>query len=285
MVLYSLIPHGGKRTINQYQRIVQFNILPRLRTQTITNTGNTATIQFFNNSTAGNAIITNNAGATLQVRDSATLGNATLINNGTLDATSVAVSTWGAGSISGSGTVELGSTRLVLGQQQSEHNFHRNDGGAGGSLTKVGNGTLNVVRIQQLYRRNSANGGTLNLLSSLSSDVTVGVAGNLSEQGALGILSTVETVTPGASGSAPSPRPAFRPGRLKYWLQRDVPWVMKITGNANLTAERSNITAINIAVGRYSVLNAGSLTGTSHFEAARPSELCACLQPLPMRSS
>jgi len=128
------------------------------------------------------------------------LGNATVISNGTINETNLGVIAWTAGSISGSGNVQLGRSNLTVGSNNLSTTITGIISGAGGSLTKVGNGTLTLAGSNSYTGATTVNAGTLNLRGSLSGDVTVAAAGNLSGTGALRNLINSGTVTPGASG-------------------------------------------------------------------------------------
>jgi len=213
--------------------------------------------------TAGDATITNNAGATLQLHDASTLGNATVINQGSVDATQLTISTWSAGSISGSGNFQLGTTTLTVGSNDLSTTVTGNISGAGGSLTKVGNGTLTLAGSNTYTGATTVNAGTLNLLSALPGNVIVGAAGNLSGTGTLGGLVNQATVTPGVNDSGTLTASVYSgTGTLNASFNGASHGALKITGNANLTGGTLNLTGPNFGVGRYSVLNAGSLTGT-----------------------
>ncbi|RTI36956.1 autotransporter, partial [Thermus scotoductus] len=130
----------------------------------ITNNGG---LNFNNTSTAGNATITNNGG--LNFNNSSTAGNATITNNGnpnfnnTSTAGNAAVansavavtdfsSSFGpnghgklsAGSIAGGGTFNLGANELTVGSNNLSTVVSGVISGSGGSLVKIGTGTLTL---------------------------------------------------------------------------------------------------------------------------------------------
>jgi autotransporter-associated beta strand protein/T5SS/PEP-CTERM-associated repeat protein len=120
---------------------------------TIINSGSGSLISFSDTSTAGNATITTNGGALTQFAANSNGGNARFITNagGTVDFSG----TTGpgnngritAGSIEGAGTYSIGSNELTVGSNDLSTALSGSiqDGGAGGSLVKVGSGTLTLT--------------------------------------------------------------------------------------------------------------------------------------------
>ena len=137
-------------------------------------------LQFFNASTAGSAGITNNQ--TLQFHQTATAGNAAITNtiSGTTDFS------WstgpnndhklGAGSLNGGGTFSLGQNELTVGGNNLSTNVTGviADGGAGGSLVKVGTGTLTLSGSNTYTGGTTVSGGTLQLGDGGTSGSIVG---------------------------------------------------------------------------------------------------------------
>jgi autotransporter-associated beta strand protein len=142
---------------------------------------NNSTLRFFEASTAGNAIITNNSGATTFFLDNSTGGNARLIANanGTVDfsqtlgpAGDKKVS---AGSIEGAGTYFLGANQLTVGSNNLNTTVSGvisdcgpsgtdciNAGATGGSLVKVGTGTLTLTGANTYTGGTTVAGGLIN---------------------------------------------------------------------------------------------------------------------------
>jgi autotransporter-associated beta strand protein len=147
-------------------------------------------IQFFSTSTAGNASITNNNGAaTTDFSDSSgPLGNNKL----------------SAGSIAGGGSFFLGQNELTVGSNNLSTTVSGvisdcgsgsdcvNSGAAGGSLVKVGTGTLTLSGINTYTGATTVNGGTLQVDGSIASSptVTVNSGGTLSGIGTVGGIQT-----------------------------------------------------------------------------------------------
>jgi autotransporter-associated beta strand protein/T5SS/PEP-CTERM-associated repeat protein len=110
-------------------------------------------LSFTDASTAGSAIITTNNGALTQFTSNSNGGNARFITNagGTVNfsGTSGPLSNGRitAGSIEGAGTYSIGSNELTVGSNDLSTTLSGSiqDGGAGGSLVKEGNGTLTLT--------------------------------------------------------------------------------------------------------------------------------------------
>ena len=165
----------------------------------ITNNGNT---NFFQGSSAGNATITTNAGGVTSFFGSSTGGNATFITNagGIVDisglgtfpdsgAPPVSVPGMTAGSIEGAGSYFLGSQTLTVGSNNLSTTVSGtiSDGGAsggtGGSLVKVGTGTLTLSGANTYTGLTTIFEGAINLTGSLLSPVNVEASGTLGSTG------------------------------------------------------------------------------------------------------
>ena len=201
----------------------------------ITNNGNT---NFFQGSSAGNATITTNAGGVTSFFGESTGGNATLITNasgivdisglGTFpDGGSVAnVPGMTAGSIAGAGTYDLGSKQLTVGSNNSSTIVSGTikDGGAaggvGGSLVKVGTGTLTIDGAGTYTGGTTVSGGALvvgdfaNPTAALSGGgaISVGSGATLGGYGSVtGDVTNSGVIAPGsaAPGLSGSPMGTF----------------------------------------------------------------------------
>jgi autotransporter-associated beta strand protein len=166
--------------------------------------GNQANIFFRNASTAGNAtIITTNGGLTAFV-DSATGGNARFITaaGGAFDITSLSSGGMTAGSIEGAGTFSLGSNQLTVGSNNLSTEVSGVIRGSGGSLIKVGTGTLTLSGTNSYTGATVVAGGTLSVTGDISSSsgVLVGPTAMLSGTGTVpGVLVAGGTLMPGQS--------------------------------------------------------------------------------------
>ncbi len=176
----------------------------------ITNYGNT---NFYQGSSAGNSTITTNAGGLTRFFGESTGGNAQFITNsggvfdisglGTFPDSSgeppVSVTGMTAGSIAGAGTYFLGSKQLTVGSNnlsttvsgtiQDGGEF----GGVGGSLVKVGTGTLTIDGAGTYTGGTTVSGGTLAVgdfahpMAALSGGgpIAVGAGGTLGGYGSV----------------------------------------------------------------------------------------------------
>ena len=156
---------------------------------TITNNGGTAGnsggfTEFLNNSTAGNATIITNGGtgggpggSTLFV-DSADGGTARAITNGngSFDISGLTTAGMKIGSVEGSGNYFLGSKTLTVGGNNLSTAVSGiihdggSSGGTGGSLTKVGTGTLTLIGANSYSGGTNLNGGII----AVNSDINLG---------------------------------------------------------------------------------------------------------------
>src|SRR5262249_21954225 len=143
-------------------------------TITISNNG---VVEFANTSTAGSATITNNGGVLggLFFEDTSTAGMARLINRAAriLDLSHLDPSAgMTAGSIEGAGSIFLGSKNLAVGGNNLSTTFAGVlqdggiSGGAGGSLTKVGSGTLTLSGVNSYSGGTTVTGGLINFNSA-----------------------------------------------------------------------------------------------------------------------
>ena len=125
-----------------------------------------AETDFHDTSTAANAVITNSGmSSSTKFLNSSSAGNATLVNANTtavFDISGLDLPGTTAGSIEGNGTLFLGSKNLITGGNKNSTTFlgiisdgGNNNNDTGGSLTKVGAGTLT------LSSTNTYTGGTL----------------------------------------------------------------------------------------------------------------------------
>ncbi|MGZ8307325.1 MAG: autotransporter-associated beta strand repeat-containing protein, partial [Allosphingosinicella sp.] len=151
---------------------------------------NAAWTVFFNQSSAGAATITTNDGSTVLFRDRSGGGTARFINNGggTIDISGVTTAGVQTGSIEGAGAVMLGGKRLTLGgnDRSTEISGIISDGGfsggAGGSLVKIGTGTLTLTGANSYTGGTTIDSGTLRLGNG---GATGSIAGNVVDNGTL----------------------------------------------------------------------------------------------------
>jgi fibronectin-binding autotransporter adhesin len=140
---------------------------------------------FSNASTGGNATITNNGGLT-QFFDTSTGGNARFITNagGTFNISSLASGGMTAGSIEGAGIYFLGSKSLTVGGNNLSTEVSGTISGTGGSLVKVGSGTLVLSGTNTYTGGTTISAGTLQLGSGGASG---SIPGNVVDNGVFAI--------------------------------------------------------------------------------------------------
>src|SRR5215469_6844942 len=175
--------------------------------------------QFFGTSTAANATITLSNGSDLNFRDSSRAGNATITTNngsevfffgnstgggarfitksgGCLDISGLFSDGMTAGSIEGAGRYALGSKQLTVGLNNRSTEVSGDivdggvGGGTGGSLTKVGDGTLTLSGINTYTGNTAVDGGTLLVNGTLGAGSTAGSV-DVSPVAALGGTGTI----------------------------------------------------------------------------------------------
>jgi autotransporter-associated beta strand protein len=130
----------------------------------------TGVLNFNGSSTAGSATITTNSGAHTFFASSASGGTARFILNGTgiLDISQLTNGGTTAGSIEGPGTILLGANNLTVGGNNLSTTFSGalqdggTVGGTGGSLTKVGTGTLALSGVNTYTGGTTVTGGLIN---------------------------------------------------------------------------------------------------------------------------
>jgi outer membrane autotransporter protein len=203
---------------------------------TIISSGRT---NFFQGSTAGNATITTNDGGLTRFFGRSTGGNAEFITNagGVFDMSGLRTFPDGpdeglpsvpmtAGSIAGAGTYFLGSSQLTVGSNNLSTTVSGTiqdggaDGGAGGSLVKVGTGTLTIDGAGTYTGGTTVSEGALvvgdfaNPTAALSGGgpISVGPGGTLGGYGSVtGNVTNSGTIAAGnaAPGLASSPTGTF----------------------------------------------------------------------------
>ncbi|WP_342731086.1 autotransporter domain-containing protein [Bradyrhizobium sp. B117] len=254
---------------------------------------NNSILQFADSSTAGNAAITNNG--VLGFFINGTGGNASILNNagGKVD---VSHSTGPAddgklsiGSIAGAGAVYLGARQLTVGGNNLSTTVSGviSDCGAsgtacyaslfglsatGGSLVKVGTGTLTLSGVNTYTGATTIDGGTLAVNGSIasSSSLTVNSGGTLGGTGIVGntTIASGGTLAPGNSVGTltVSGNLAFGAGSFyRVEVSTTAADRTNVTGTATLTGATVQAVALpgSFRSQTYTILNAtGGLGGT-----------------------
>ncbi len=135
-----------------------------------------------------------------------------LFGNGSLEISAHAASGVTIGSIEGDGDVFLGANNLTVGSNNLSTIFSGvikdggRGGGVGGSLTKIGSGTLILSGANTYTGSTNINGGVLQVDGSITSNTTVHDAGTLAGTGTIhGNVTNNDfgTVRPGGAPGAP----------------------------------------------------------------------------------
>ena len=168
---------------------------------------NGGTGHFFGNSTGANATITANSASTWFIENSGSGGQARFIVNagGAFDISPLAISGTTAGSIEGAGAIRLGSKQLSVGGNNLSTTVSGviadggRNGGTGGSLVKVGTGTLTLSGANTFTGGTTVNAGGLVVNGGLASTVTLN-GGMLGGSGTIGgLVANGGTLAPGNS--------------------------------------------------------------------------------------
>ncbi|MDH6591833.1 outer membrane autotransporter protein [Variovorax sp. TBS-050B] len=123
-----------------------------------------ASVEFRDNASAGNAVIENRGGL-IDIFDHATADQATVVNNagGRLRILSLTAAGISIGSLSGAGDVILGAKTLTTGGLNGDTEVSGVISGTGGSLVKVGTGTLTLSGANTYTGGTALKQGRLNL--------------------------------------------------------------------------------------------------------------------------
>ena len=124
------------------------------------------TLSFTDDASAGNSTITVGSGSLAQFSTNASGGTARIINNGGTVAISSLNSGMSVGSIEGSGTFTLGGNQLTVGGNNLSTSVSGVIDGSGGSLVKVGSGTLTLSGANTYTGGTTVNGGLINFTSA-----------------------------------------------------------------------------------------------------------------------
>ncbi|MGQ0590908.1 MAG: beta strand repeat-containing protein, partial [Sphingosinicella sp.] len=207
---------GSAAITNNQGGVTLFQQLATAGTATITNNQGGST-QFFQTGSAGTPTITNNDGGAVRFRLTAQGNDVTIVNNagGILDISedpqqtpSLVAASVAIGRLSGAGNVFLGARNLDLlglGGDMTISGVIADGGefgGAGGSLTWAGAGTLTLSAANTYTGATIINGGTLLVTGAIAgSTVTVNGGATLGGTGTVGATSIADggTLAPGTS--------------------------------------------------------------------------------------
>ena len=164
---------------------------------------------FFDTSTAGNATLIVNNNGFVGFFGASNGAQATVINNAGGEVNIANLTTPGTsfGSIAGAGTYNLGSKQLTVGSNGTsttvsgvieDHFPGSNLDQVGGSLVKVGTGTLTLSGANTYTGQTTISEGAINLTGSLLSPVSVEPSGTLGSTGTVfNTVTNAGTVAPG----------------------------------------------------------------------------------------
>ena len=192
---------------------------------------NGGTGHFFGNSTGANATITANAASTWFIENSGSGGQARFIVNagGAFDISPLAIAGTTAGSIEGAGAVRLGTKQLSVGANNLSTTVSGviadggRNGGTGGSLVKVGTGTLTLSGANTFTGGTTVNAGGLVVNGSLASTVTLN-GGMLAGSGTIGgLVANGGMLAPGNSIGTLYSQRQFRADRRQLCRSRPMP--------------------------------------------------------------
>ncbi|WMT72582.1 autotransporter domain-containing protein [Bradyrhizobium sp. Ash2021] len=192
---------GSASITNAATGFLTFNTSSSAGTATIINNNS---LQFTGSSTASSATITTNNGATTSFTGSSTGGNARFITNagGTFDMSGLSAAGMTAGSIEGAGNYVLGGKTLTTGGNNLSTQVDGVISGTGGSLIKVGSGTLTLTGSNSYTGATTISAGTLALsgTGSISSSSSVTVNGTFDISASTVPFNLVTTLAGNASG-------------------------------------------------------------------------------------
>jgi len=213
---------------------------------------------------AGRSSFINNQGGTTSFGEDADAAASSVLNNagGTLDLTGL-YDHITLGSIAGAGNILLGGHTLTTGGLGTSAEISGVISGLGGSLVKIGNGTLTLSGANTYTGVTSVNAGALNLTGLLAGDAVVASGALLTGGGRLQGLTNGGRVAPGTGAAGTLSAASYSGhGLLDIAFNGKSHNALEVRGNANLSAGSLRVTGSDFRQGNYDVVTAGSLTGT-----------------------
>ncbi|WP_247554278.1 autotransporter-associated beta strand repeat-containing protein [Bradyrhizobium sp. 138] len=266
LTFYSQSSAGSANITNS--NLLNFNDSSTAGSAVITNNGG---ISFSDWSTAGNATITNNGGLTF--RNYSTAGNAAIINNAnaSVDLSNTSGPNGdnriGAGSIAGAGFYLLGANELTVGSNNQSTEVSGVIAGTGGSLVKIGTGTLTLSGTNTYTGGTTINGGTLQLGTLASTGTILGTV----RIGSSGTLDVVNADTSGITAITNDGTAIFRTassaGSIAGAGFYDLGANQLTVGSSNLSTEVSGVIAgtggslVKIGTGTLTLSGTNTFTG------------------------
>ncbi|RXH08734.1 autotransporter domain-containing protein [Bradyrhizobium guangzhouense] len=192
---------AGSTISNAASATLNFHNTTTAGTSSISNSGS---LTFDGSASAVSSTITTNNGATTNFTGAASGGSARFITNvgGTVDISGLTNGGMTAGSIEGAGNYVLGANTLTTGSLNTSTQVDGVISGTGGSLTKVGTGTLTLTGGNTYTGATTVSAGTLALSGfgdiSSSSVVTVNATFDISAM--TPSFAAVKTLAGGSSG-------------------------------------------------------------------------------------
>lgn len=162
----------------------------------------------FNSASAGTSSLTNNKTSQILFKGSSDAANAEIDNYGVVDISQLTNNQISIGSLTGSGAILLGKKQLILGGLNRDDTITgvMSDNQFGGSVAKIGTGTLTLSGVNTYTGGTTIQNGTLIVgdaahpTASLAGNVKVEAGATLRGHGTIGgTVNNFGTVRPGAS--------------------------------------------------------------------------------------